>query len=69
MAPATVVQLNQNLCMRAKEIALWVKFLSAKPDKLSSVPGTHTGGGRELTPVVCPLASICMPQYSRTQNK
>lgn len=66
---ATVAQLNQNLRTRAREMAPRVKSLAAKPDKLSSVPGTHPVGRRELTPAGCPLASILMPQHPHTQKK
>ena len=33
---------NQNKCSRASEMVQQVKVLAAKPDDLSSIPGTHT---------------------------
>jgi hypothetical protein len=40
---------------RASKMAQWEKFLDAKSDDLNSVPESHRGEGRELTPVSCPL--------------
>lgn len=69
VAQVTVAQLNQNLCTRAREVAPWEKSLAVKPDKLSSVPGTHPVGKREVTPAGCPLASLRMPQHPHTHKK
>jgi hypothetical protein len=36
----------------ASEVVQWVKGLAAKPDNLSSIPGTHTVGENQLLNVV-----------------
>lgn len=42
----------------------WLEALAAKPNDLSSKPGTHSGG-REPTPESCPLVlSKCMCLFS-----
>lgn len=36
------------------EMVQWVRTIASKPDELSSVPGTHVLGMRELIPLSCP---------------
>ena len=43
---------------------LEVMALAAKPDALSSIPGTHDGRG-ELTREGCPLTSTCLLKHTR----
>jgi hypothetical protein len=44
-------------------MAQCVKVLAAKPDDLSSIPGTHIVEPKILTLTSCPLTSMCVSWY------
>jgi hypothetical protein len=49
-------------------MAQWVKGLAAKPNDLSSIPGTHMAKGENRLSASCPLAYTRTPCHARAHT-
>lgn len=55
--------------VRGDEITQWVKALAAKPDDLSSIPGTHLMEAENLCKLVSDLQTHAVPHIKTHTNK